>query len=250
VMAALVNSISSDSSDESVRSFIPWVILFGSIPSEIPVVPKISIEVPVAPEVGADAVTSRAGVLELDTHSSSESGPSKGLLPPVPVAPMVSTFLCSNDFESDTKFPEQHVSSSPHDAMVARWRSRVASRSSLPTTSTSEIPTAPIPPAPSAIIATSTDIISPIDAPHEIRQQRAIIIRPRQDISVGRLYHTHPGGPFRALTTRKLVRPLPSHRVALRRTSPVTTIADSSSPSRFIYPPPTRTSWGSEAYRC
>ncbi|GJW65571.1 hypothetical protein Tco_0117455 [Tanacetum coccineum] len=191
-MAALAISISSDSSNESVGSFIPWVILFGSIPSKILVVPKISIEVPVAPEVGAAAVASRAGVLELDTHSSSESGPSEGLLPHVPIAPM---------------------------------RSRVASRSLLPTTSTSEIPTAPIPPAPSVIVATSTDIISPIDAPHEIRQRRTILIRPRQDISVGRLYRTYPGGPCRALTTRKLVRTLPSHRLALR--SPATTVPSS-----------------------
>ncbi|GJU41207.1 hypothetical protein Tco_1194164, partial [Tanacetum coccineum] len=50
-------------------------------------------------------------------------------------------------------------------------RSRVASRPSLPsrssspTTSTSEIPTAPIPPAPPTIVAPSADIISPIDAP-------------------------------------------------------------------------------------
>ncbi|GJV43251.1 hypothetical protein Tco_1427787 [Tanacetum coccineum] len=95
-----------------------------------------------------------------------------------------------------------------------------------------------------------------------------------------------------SLTAKKSVRPLPSHRLALRytshhldrftsgssdhsssdhpsadhslanhtsghstsdqslsrHTSPDTTIADSSSPSRFVYPPPTRTSQGSEAY--
>ncbi|GKE67983.1 hypothetical protein Tco_1522144, partial [Tanacetum coccineum] len=169
------------------------------------------------------------------------------------------------DLELDTKMPERHVSSTPHDAMLARWRSRVASRSSSPTTSTSEIPTAPIPPAPSAI-----------------------------DILVGGLYRTHPGGPCRALTARKSVRPSPSHRFLLRytshhldrftsgsssdhsssdhsladqspadhtsghstsyqslskHTSPDTTIDDSSSPSRLVYPPPTRTLRGSKAYR-
>ncbi|GJU21936.1 hypothetical protein Tco_1155278, partial [Tanacetum coccineum] len=141
---------------------------------------------------------------------------------------------------------------------------RVASRSSSPTTSTLEIPTAPIPPVPSAI-----------------------------DIPIGRLYRTHPGGPCRALTARKSVRPLHSHRLALRytshhldhftfgsssdhssfdhssvdhspadhtsghstsdqslskHTSPDTTIVSSSSPSRFIYLPPTRTLRASEAY--
>ncbi|GJS16728.1 hypothetical protein Tco_0411200 [Tanacetum coccineum] len=82
-----------------------------------------------------------------------------------------------------------------------------------------EIPTAPIPPAPSAVVAPSTDIISPVDAPPGIRRRRAILIRPGQDIPIGRLYRTHPGGPCRALTARKSVRPLPSHRLALRYTS-------------------------------
>ncbi|GKG63121.1 hypothetical protein Tco_0638768, partial [Tanacetum coccineum] len=51
-----------------------------------------SVEVPIAPEVGAAAVASPAGVLELDTHSSSEDDPSESSLPHVSVAPMVSPF--------------------------------------------------------------------------------------------------------------------------------------------------------------
>ncbi|GJY43745.1 putative reverse transcriptase domain-containing protein [Tanacetum coccineum] len=224
VMAALVISISSDLSDESVGSSIPQVILIGSI-----------------------------------------------------------------SVKSDTEMPERHVSPTPHDAMLTRWRSRVASRSSSPINSTPEIPTAPIPPAP------STDIISPVDAPPGIHRRQAILIRPGQDIPIGRLYRTHLGGPCRALTVRKSVRPLPSHRLALRYTShhldrftsgsssdhsssdhsssgnstsdhsssghstsghflsehtpPVTTIASSSAPSRFVYPPLARTPRYSEAYR-
>ncbi|GJZ57067.1 hypothetical protein Tco_0612561 [Tanacetum coccineum] len=135
--------------------------------------------------------------------------------------------------------------------MLTRWRSKVASRSSSPTTSTLEIPTAPILPAPSAVVAPYTDIISHVDAPPMIRRQ--------------------------ALTARKSVRPLPSHRLALRHTShhldrfisgslsghssldhsssghsisghslsrhasPDTTVADSSTPPRFVYPPLSRT---------
>ncbi|GJZ66929.1 putative reverse transcriptase domain-containing protein [Tanacetum coccineum] len=195
VMAAPIISISSDSSDESVGSSIPRVILFGSIPIEVPVVPA---DLSVAPEVGAAIVSSPAGVLELDTHSSLESGPSEGSLPPIPVAPIVSPFLCSDDSESDTELPERHVSSAPHDAMI---------------------PTAPILPAPPTIVAPSTDIISPIDAPPGIHRRRAILIQTGQDIHVGRLYHTFHGGLCRALTARKTVRPLPSHRLALRYTS-------------------------------
>ncbi|GJS05307.1 putative reverse transcriptase domain-containing protein [Tanacetum coccineum] len=147
VMAAPVISISSDVSVESVGSSFPRVILIGSIP----------VEVPVAPEVGAAAVASPAGVLELDTHSSSEVDPSESSPPPVSVAPMVSPFLCSDDSESDTEIPERHVSPTSHDVMLTRWRSRVASRSSSPTTSTLEIPTAPILPTPSAIVAPSSE---------------------------------------------------------------------------------------------
>ncbi|GJY71800.1 hypothetical protein Tco_0475503 [Tanacetum coccineum] len=110
-MAAPVISISLDLSDESVGSSIPRVILFGSIPTMIPVVPEIPSEVLVAPEVAAVAVASPVGVLELDTHSSSESGPSEGSLPPVPVAPMVSPFLYLDDSKSDIELPERHVSS-------------------------------------------------------------------------------------------------------------------------------------------
>nr|GEW48543.1 reverse transcriptase domain-containing protein [Tanacetum cinerariifolium] len=108
--------------------------------------------------MAAAAVTSPTRVLELDTHSSSEFGPSESSLPLVPEAPMVSPFLCSDDPEPDTELPERHISFAPHDAMLARWRIR--------------------------------------------------------DILVGRLYRTYPGGPCRALTARKLVRPLPSHRLA------------------------------------
>ncbi|GJR78606.1 hypothetical protein Tco_0149391 [Tanacetum coccineum] len=229
-------------------------------------VPVVPADLPVALEVGAAAVTSPVGVLELDIHSSSESDLSEGLLPLVLVALMVLPFLCLDDSESDTELPERHISSITHDAMVARWKSRVASRpsslsgSSLPITSTSEIPIVPILPA-----------------------------LPTIDIPIGRLYRTYPGGPCRALTTRKTVRPLLSHRLALRytshhldhftlgsssdhsssarslvdhssyghstsdqtsygHTSPVTIIADSSTPSRFVYPPSARTSQGSEAF--
>nr|GEZ54864.1 reverse transcriptase domain-containing protein [Tanacetum cinerariifolium] len=75
--------------------------------------------------MAAAAVTSPTRVLELDTHSSLEFGPSESSLPPVPEAPMVSPFLCSDDPEPNTELPERHVSFAPHDAMLARWRIRL-----------------------------------------------------------------------------------------------------------------------------
>ncbi|GJT19206.1 hypothetical protein Tco_0877912 [Tanacetum coccineum] len=253
VMAAPIISISSDVSVKSMGSSFSRVILIGFI----------FVEVPVALELGAAAGVSPAGVIELDTHSSSEADPLESSPPPVYVASMVSHFLCSNDSESDTKMPGRLISPIPHDAMLTRWRSSVASRSSSPTTSTPEILTAPILPCTICY---------------------SILIRPEEDIPIGRLYHTHPGGPCRALTTRKSIRPLPSHRLALRytshhldhftsgsssshsssdhsssghfisghslsgHTSPDTTIADSSTPQRFVHPPLARISQCSEAY--
>ncbi|GJY74210.1 putative reverse transcriptase domain-containing protein [Tanacetum coccineum] len=137
VMAAAVISISSDISVESVGSSFPRVILIGSI----------SVKASVASEMGAAAVASPAGVLELDTHSSSKADPSESSLPPVSVAPMVSPFLCSDDSESDTEMPERHVSPTPHDTMLTRtiqcseayhrWRSAPLSTMYPPTTSES-----------------------------------------------------------------------------------------------------------------
>nr|GEU69485.1 putative reverse transcriptase domain-containing protein [Tanacetum cinerariifolium] len=104
----------------------------------------------------AAAVASPAGVLELDTHSSSKADPSE-----------------------NTEIPERHVSPTPHNDMLTRWRSTVASRSSSPITFTLEIPTAPILPTSFYIVASSYE-------------------------------------PCRALTAMNLVRPLPLHCLALR----------------------------------
>nr|GFD26089.1 reverse transcriptase domain-containing protein [Tanacetum cinerariifolium] len=64
-----------------------------------------------------------------------EADPSESSSLPVSVAPMVLPFMCSDNSESDTEISEWHVSPIPHDDMLTRWRSRVALRSSSPTTS-------------------------------------------------------------------------------------------------------------------
>ncbi|GJU63383.1 reverse transcriptase domain-containing protein [Tanacetum coccineum] len=160
-MAAPIISISSDSSEESVSSHAPRVILFGAIRAiilDIPKVPIVPADLIVAPEVGTVLVVSPTGVLDLvDYSSSSDSDPSEDYLPPAPDLPLVSPFLCSDDSEADGE--------------------------------------------------------------SEPAKQTPILIRPKEDIPIGRLYRTHPGGPCRALTARKSVRPLSSHRLALRYTS-------------------------------
>ncbi|GKA55767.1 hypothetical protein Tco_0754839 [Tanacetum coccineum] len=102
------------------------------------------------------------------------------------------------------------------------WRSRVASRTSSPTNSTLEIPTAPIPLAPSTVVAPSTDIIS--------------LGFDREEIGHSSSDHSSSGHSISGHS-------LSGH------SPPVTTIADSSAPSRFVYQPLSRTLRYSEAYR-
>ncbi|GKA70345.1 hypothetical protein Tco_0776409 [Tanacetum coccineum] len=87
-MAALIISISSDSSEESVGSHAQRVILFGIIPTIIPIIPRVPIA-PVDPivalEVGEVSVISPTGVLDLvDYSSSSNSDPSEDSFPVAP----------------------------------------------------------------------------------------------------------------------------------------------------------------------
>ncbi|GJT98642.1 hypothetical protein Tco_1094160, partial [Tanacetum coccineum] len=85
VMAAPLIPILSDSSEESVGSHVPQVILFGTIPTSILVILVVPAEVPiapvdplVAPEVGAVSVISPTRVLDLVDYSSfSDSDSSK-----------------------------------------------------------------------------------------------------------------------------------------------------------------------------
>ncbi|GJS41412.1 hypothetical protein Tco_0566455 [Tanacetum coccineum] len=144
---------------------------------------------------------------------------------------MISPFLSSYDSESDTEIPERHVS---------------------PTTSTPEIPTAPILPAPSAIVAPSSEFpLAPVVAPIGIRRRRAILIRPEEDIPIGRLYRTHPGGPYHFTSGSSLSHSSSNHSSSghfisnhslFGHTPPDTTDIDSSTPPRlFIKPSQART---------
>ncbi|GJR26776.1 hypothetical protein Tco_1103008 [Tanacetum coccineum] len=96
---------------------------------------------------------------------------------------------------SDSDTSERPPSHEPYEVTVARWRSRVAARSSLPS-----------PP-------TLRQILS---APPGLPRRPAILVLPVQPILVGRPYRTQPNGVRKMLTARKSVGLLPSHRLALR----------------------------------
>ncbi|GJX82196.1 hypothetical protein Tco_0331677 [Tanacetum coccineum] len=103
-MAILVISISLDSSDENVGSSIPSrIILFGTIPAEIPA------ETPTIPLV-------------------------------VPTLPHTSPFLCIDSSETSSDSFERPPSLDLYEVTVARWRSRVAALSSPPSSPTHDLP--------------------------------------------------------------------------------------------------------------
>ncbi|GKA14283.1 hypothetical protein Tco_0693929, partial [Tanacetum coccineum] len=174
-------------------SHVPQVILFGTIPTSIPVIPVVYAEVPIAPadplvalDVGIVSVISPIGVLDLvDYSSSSDSDPTKDSLLVAPELPLVSPFLCFDDSEADSESkpaeqrPERHESLTP----------------------SSEFP------------------LAPVVAPPGIRRRPAILVRVSEAIPFGRPYLTHPNGSRKLLTARKRVGPFPARRLAWRRVS-------------------------------
>nr|GEU72154.1 putative reverse transcriptase domain-containing protein [Tanacetum cinerariifolium] len=142
-MAAPVILISSDSSEESVGSHVPRVILFGAIPAIIHVIPMVPAEVLivhadplVVPEVGAVYVTSPVGVLDLVGYSSSYLDPSENSLPLALELPLILPILCFDDSEADnesqwrdmvTSMPSSSSGSSSHDIFSPSFEFPVAS---------------------------------------------------------------------------------------------------------------------------
>ncbi|GJZ59968.1 reverse transcriptase domain-containing protein [Tanacetum coccineum] len=214
VMAAPVISISSDVSVESVGSSFRRVILIGSI----------SVEVLVTPEVGAAVVASPAGVLELDTHLSSEADPSESSPPLVSLAPMVSPFLCSGDSESDTEIPKRHVS---------------------PTTSIPEIPTTLILPVPPTIVAPSSEALTARKSDRPLRSHRLALRYTSHHLD----HFTYGSSSSHLSSDHSSGNSISGHSLS-GHIPPDTTDADSYIPPRFIHPSLARTPRCSEAYLC
>nr|GFA68095.1 hypothetical protein [Tanacetum cinerariifolium] len=213
VMATLVISISSDISVKSVGSSFPRVIIIGSI----------SVEVPIAQEVGAAVVASPTRVLELDTHSSLEDDLSESSPPPVSVALMVLPFMCSDYSESYTKIPKRHI------------------------------PIALILPAPSAIVAPSSEfpLASIVAHPGFVDDELFFSDSGRTFplVHITLLGSFYFGSSSRHSSSDRLSsgNSILGHSL-LGHATPDTIDADSSTPSRFVHPSLARTLLCSEAY--
>ncbi|GJR95122.1 putative reverse transcriptase domain-containing protein [Tanacetum coccineum] len=207
IMAAPVIAISSDSSDESVGSPPSRVILFGNIPTVIPSTSMVALQTsttaPVisfsAPMVETAIVASPTGLCGLVPYLDSDFDSPDEMDSPEYITPLPATspFLCT-DYSEASDSADGPPSRDLYVATIARWRSRVTVCSSSP----SDFP------------------IAPITAPPGTRRRAAILIRPGEAIPLGQLYHTHPNGPWRVMTARKRVRPLPARRLARSRVSP------------------------------
>ncbi|GJT69766.1 putative ribonuclease H-like domain-containing protein [Tanacetum coccineum] len=145
----------------SVGSSPSRIILFGTILADIPV------ETPTIPSV-------------------------------VPTLPHTSPFLYTDSSDSDAS--ERPPSQDPYKVTVARWRSRVAARSSLPS-----LPTHYLSPS---------DVTPPV--PPRLPRRPAVLVLLGQPIPLGQPYRTQPNGVRKMLTTRKRVRAIPSGRLASR----------------------------------
>ncbi|GKC40090.1 hypothetical protein Tco_1052474 [Tanacetum coccineum] len=187
-MAFFVISISSDSPEESVGKSTARVILFGTLPTTIP---------PTTP-------TTNLLVIHDDTLLTPTISPT---IPPVaPTIQYTSSFIDTDSSDSDT--PNTPPSQDPYKTVVARWRSRVAARSSPP----------------------SSPIRQILPAPPGLPRRPAVLVLPGQPIPIGRPYRTQADGILKMLTARKSVGSLPSLRLASRYPSDS---SSSDSPSRY-----------------
>nr|GEW25321.1 reverse transcriptase domain-containing protein [Tanacetum cinerariifolium] len=74
--------------------------------------------------------------------------------------------------------------------------------------------------SPDEMASPYTTILGPLCYYRCLLEEQAILIRPGEAIPLGRPYRTRPNGPWRVMTARKRVGPLPAHRLAWRRVSP------------------------------
>ncbi|GKC82393.1 hypothetical protein Tco_1138110 [Tanacetum coccineum] len=176
-MAISVISVSSDSSEESMRTSTRRVILFGTIPTTIPdtipfvIPPSTHIDTALTPASPDYSCTS-------DTEFDPSEDPSSNHIPPLPA---ISPFLSSTDDSSDSDTPDTPPS---------------------PTHGTSFTEM--------TLYTQSTPVAS------SALRRRVMILAPGHPIPHGRPYRYHLKGPVHMMTARKRVGPLPTHCLAVR----------------------------------
>ncbi|GKB26458.1 hypothetical protein Tco_0865859 [Tanacetum coccineum] len=175
---------------------------------------------------------------ELASPEQTASG--KDFSNPLMADSLPKTIWFSTHHASQLGSTKRHVSPTPPEAMLTKWRSRVALRSSSPTTSTPEIPTAPILPAPSTIVTPSSEfplatVVSPPTLPLRYTSHHLDHFTSGSSSSHSSSDHSSSGHS------------ITGHSLSVH-TPPDTTDADSSTLPRFIHLLLARTLRCSEAY--
>nr|GFA49591.1 xylulose kinase-1 [Tanacetum cinerariifolium] len=161
-MAIFVILISSDSSEESIRTSTTRVILFGTIPTT----------------VRATAPATDSPVMHNDTPLIPTDTPIIPIIPSIaPTIQYTSPFICTNSSDSDTS--ERPPLQDLYEVTAARWRTRVAAHSSPPSSPTHD---------------SSSTLCHILPTPLGLPSRPAVLVLPGQPILVGRLYHTQPNG--------------------------------------------------------
>ncbi|GJZ70225.1 hypothetical protein Tco_0633775 [Tanacetum coccineum] len=136
----------------SVGTSTTRVILFGTIPTAIP---------STAPTIDLPVIHDDTPLIPTDTPTISPTIPS-----------IASTIQYTSPFidtdSSDSDIPDRPPSHDPYEVTVARWRSRVAARSSPPPSPIRQI----------------------LPTPPELPRRPVVLVLPRRPIPVGRPYHS------------------------------------------------------------
>ncbi|GJZ14970.1 hypothetical protein Tco_0550647 [Tanacetum coccineum] len=190
-----VISVSSDSSDDSVGTSAGRVILFGTIPTTIPdTTPMIT---PPTTQTDTTVIPTEIPIIE----------------PTIPPSPDYTPASPDYSPTSDTEFDPSEDPSSDYIPPLPAISPFLSSVDDITDSDTPDTPPSPTHGTPFTETTLSTQR-SPTSS--GALRRRVMVLAPGQPIPHGRPYRYPFNGPVHMMTTRKRVRPLPTHRLAMR----------------------------------
>ncbi|GJY04369.1 hypothetical protein Tco_0370309 [Tanacetum coccineum] len=211
VMAILVISISSDSSEDSVGTPAGRVILFGTIPTTIP---------DTTPVITPPATQTDTPVIPTETPI---------IAPTIPPSPDYTPASPDYSHASDSESDPSEDPSSDHIPPLLAISPFLSSDDDTTDSETPDTPPSPTHGTPFTEITASTQR-SPI-----IPRRRVMLLAPGQPIPHGRPYRYHLNGPVHMMTARKRVGPLPTHHLAVRHFADHSSLDSSLEASSVFY---------------
>ncbi|GKC20621.1 putative reverse transcriptase domain-containing protein [Tanacetum coccineum] len=190
-MAIFVISVSSDSSEDSVRTPAGRVILFGTIPTTIP-----------------DTTPS---VIPPTTHIDTTLIPT--VSPTIPSSPNYTPASPDYSPASDMEFDPSKDPSSDH---IPPLLATLPFLSSTDNSSDSDIPDTPPSPTHGTPFTETTLSIQRSPTASGALRRRVMNLAPGQPIPHGRPYRYHLNGPVHMMTARKRVGPMPTLHLVVR----------------------------------